>query len=109
MAEFSAHIAETELQTKRTTKHRFRASIFEAWDHQCAYCTAAADTLDHVVPRSAGGLTVAQNLVPACRGCNGRKGSVDWREWFSEQQFHCPGRAARIDGWVNAGLPDPLP
>jgi hypothetical protein len=101
MAEFFAHIAETELQTKRTTKHRFRAGIFQAWNNECAYCGDHADTLDHVVPRSAGGLTVAGNLIPACRACNGRKGSADWMEWFAEQRFHCPDRARRIDGWLN--------
>jgi hypothetical protein len=101
MAEFFAHIAETELQTKRTTKHRFRASIFDAWDYQCAYCTEPADTLDHVIPRSAGGLTVAGNLVTACQRCNGLKQSKDWRQWFADQPWYCPDRAARIDGWLN--------
>jgi hypothetical protein len=101
MAEFSAHISETELQTKRTTKLRFRASIFDAWDHQCAYCNQPADTLDHVVPRSAGGLTVAGNLVPACQRCNGLKQSTTWREWFAAQSWFCPDRATRIDGWLN--------
>ena len=101
MAEFSSHISETELQTKRTTKLRFRASIFDAWDHQCAYCNQPADTLDHVIPRSAGGLTVAGNLIPACRRCNGAKSSADWRDWFAAQSWHCPDRALRIDGWLN--------
>lgn len=101
MSEFSAFIAETELQTKRTIRHRFRAGIFHAWNNECAYCGDPADTLDHVVPRSAGGLTVAGNLIPACRRCNGLKSSSDWREWFAAQRFHCPDRAARIDGWLN--------
>jgi hypothetical protein len=53
-----------------------------------------------VLPRSCGGLTVAENLVPACRRCNGAKSSADWREWFEAQAWHCVERAARIDGWV---------
>ncbi len=53
---FRSLICETELQHKRTIRHQFRAGIFTHWDHQCA---DPADTLDHVVPRSAGGLTVA--------------------------------------------------
>ena len=101
MSEFSAFIAETELQTKRTIRHRFRAGIFHAWNNECAYCGDPADTLVHVVPRSAGGLTVAGNLIPTCRRCNGLKSSSDWREWFSAQRFHCPVRAARSDGWLN--------
>ena len=103
MSEFSAFIAETELQTKRTIRHRFRAGIFHAWNNECAYCGDPADTLDHVVPRSAGGLTVAGNLIPACRRCNGLKSSSDWREWFATQAWHCPDRAARIDGWISQG------
>ena len=97
---FEHRIDETYLQPKRSTKYRFRASIFEAWDHQCAYCDCPADTLDHVVPRSAGGLTVATNLIPACRSCNGRTGSSPWLEWLEQQRHHCPDRVARIVGWL---------
>jgi hypothetical protein len=48
----------------------------------------------------AGGLTVAENLIPACRRCNGAKSSTDWREWFADQAWHCPDRAARIEAWI---------
>ena len=98
---FGHLIVETELQPKRTTKHRFRARIFAQWAYACAYCGDGADTLDHVRPRFQGGLTVAENLVPACRRCNGAKSSADWREWFAAQAWHCPDRAARIDGWIS--------
>lgn len=98
---FDHLIDETELQPKRITKHRFRARIFLAWGHACAYCGEQADTLDHVLPRSQGGLTVMENLVPACRRCNGSKSSADWREWFAAQAWHCPDRAKRIDGWIS--------
>jgi hypothetical protein len=64
---FGHLIVETELQPKRTTKHRFRARIFAQWAYACAYCGDGADTLDHVRPRFQGGLTVAENLVPACQ------------------------------------------
>jgi 5-methylcytosine-specific restriction endonuclease McrA len=97
---FDHLIDQTELQPKKVTKARFRKRIFAEWDHQCAYCADQADTLDHVLPRSDGGLTVAENLVPACRRCNGAKGSADWREWFKSQPWHCPERALRIDRWI---------
>lgn len=100
---FSHLIDQTELQPKRVTKHRFRASIFAAWASCCAYCADPADTLDHVLPRSKGGLTVAENLVPACRRCNGAKSSTDWREWFRAQAWHCPEREGEIDGWLGGG------
>src|SRR5436309_14279871 len=45
----------------------------------CQYCevvlTAAELTLDHVVPRSRGGLSTWENLVACCRECNRRKGN----------------------------------
>jgi 5-methylcytosine-specific restriction endonuclease McrA len=71
------------------------------WASCCAYCSESADTLDHVVPRLRGGLTVAHNLVPACRRCNGAKGSTDWRQWFADQEWYCIEREARIDGWIS--------
>jgi 5-methylcytosine-specific restriction endonuclease McrA len=45
--------------------------------HTCQYCQSklpAADlTLDHVVPRSRGGLSTWENLVACCFGCNNHK------------------------------------
>ena len=101
MMAFDHLIDETELLPKRITKSRFRARIFAEWGHACAYCAERADTLDHVLPRFRGGMTVAENLVPACRRCNGAKSSADWREWFTAQSWHCPVREGRIDGWIS--------
>lgn len=40
----------------------------------CHYCAvAAATTVDHIVPRSAGGPTRRWNLTPSCSPCNTRK------------------------------------
>ena len=39
----------------------------------CAYCGGEADTLDHIVPRSAGGTNHWANLTSACGSCNTRK------------------------------------
>ena len=45
----------------------------------CQYCetvlTAAELTLDHVIPRSRGGLSTWENLVACCHSCNRRKGN----------------------------------
>jgi 5-methylcytosine-specific restriction endonuclease McrA len=50
-----------------------RRAVFarDAW--QCQYCGAAAENLDHVLPRSRGGLHVWENVVAACRRCNAKK------------------------------------
>jgi 5-methylcytosine-specific restriction endonuclease McrA len=99
---FDHQIDEAELLPKRTTKHRFRARIFAEWNHQCAYCANPADTLDHVVPRVGGGLTVAKNLVPACRQCNGAKSGSDWQEWFKDQPYWMPSREDAVRRWLSS-------
>jgi 5-methylcytosine-specific restriction endonuclease McrA len=50
-----------------------RRVIFVRDDHVCQYCGRRADSLDHIVPRSRGGRFGWDNLVAACRRCNGRK------------------------------------
>lgn len=45
-------------------------------DYTCQYCGIRADgpmTVDHVVPRCAGGSSAWENLVCACLDCNNRK------------------------------------
>jgi 5-methylcytosine-specific restriction endonuclease McrA len=90
------------LVPKRSAKHKFRQEIFEAWQHLCAYCSKPADTLDHVRPRHKGGATVTTNLVPACRICNRRKGSEEWREWFSQQDSYLLDRELAVLRWIQA-------
>ena len=53
---------------------------------KCYYCGKLIEvpsqiTLDHIHPVSLGGPTIPQNLLPACRKCNGRK------ENMTPQQF----------------------
>ena len=47
--------------------------------YQCQYCSDTFDprdlTLDHVIPKSAGGKTNFENIVSACKPCNYKKGS----------------------------------
>jgi 5-methylcytosine-specific restriction endonuclease McrA len=87
---------------KRSAKHRFRQQIFEAWQHQCAYCGDPADTLDHVKPRHKGGATVTTNLVPACRPCNRKKGSEEWQQWFNQQDSYLLDRELAVLHWIQA-------
>lgn len=76
-----------ELVPKKTSVTRFRQAIFDAWDHKCAYCGEYADTLDHVIPKMHGGLTIHKNLVACCRCCNGSKGSHPIWSWYRSQPF----------------------
>jgi hypothetical protein len=76
------------------------------WDYRCAYCQVQlADkqaTLDHVVPKAKGGLTVRENLIPACLRCNVSKSARCWEEWLREQAFHSIEREAAIHSWINS-------
>jgi 5-methylcytosine-specific restriction endonuclease McrA len=50
-----------------------RRAIFARDGGRCAYCRGSAETIDHVFPRSRGGLHAWENVVAACRPCNARK------------------------------------
>jgi 5-methylcytosine-specific restriction endonuclease McrA len=59
-----------------------RRNILSRDRHSCQYCSYSGDdlTLDHVVPRSRGGVDSWENIVTACVRCNVRKGSRTPRE-----------------------------
>ena len=50
-----------------------RRAVFARDGGRCAYCRGLAETIDHVFPRSRGGLHAWDNVVAACRPCNVRK------------------------------------
>jgi 5-methylcytosine-specific restriction endonuclease McrA len=50
-----------------------RKAVFLRDGHVCQYCGRAAENVDHVVPRSRGGPHAWDNVVAACRRCNGKK------------------------------------
>jgi 5-methylcytosine-specific restriction endonuclease McrA len=62
---------------KQTVKFN-RRNIFARDNNQCQYCgkryATAELSLDHVVPRSQGGVSTWENIVCACVRCNVRKG-----------------------------------
>lgn len=54
-----------------------RHNIFKRDRNRCVYCgSKEALTIDHVVPKSAGGKDSWDNLVTACQKCNAKKGSL---------------------------------
>jgi len=50
-----------------------RRAVFARDGHRCQYCGDSAENIDHVIPRSRGGLHVWDNVVASCRPCNARK------------------------------------
>jgi 5-methylcytosine-specific restriction endonuclease McrA len=51
-----------------------RKTVFMRDDYACQYCHRPAENLDHVVPKSQGGLHTWENVVASCRRCNTKKG-----------------------------------
>jgi 5-methylcytosine-specific restriction endonuclease McrA len=57
-----------------------RRAVMARDEHRCQYCGSHADSIDHVVPRSRGGLHTWDNVVAACRPCNVRKRDRDLKD-----------------------------
>ena len=61
------------------TRALSRKNILLRDRNSCQYCgivlTAGELTLDHVIPRSRGGLSTWENLVACCHECNRKKGN----------------------------------
>jgi 5-methylcytosine-specific restriction endonuclease McrA len=85
-----------------------RRAVFARDHHRCQYCGAAAENLDHVVPRSRGGDHTWENVVAACRSCNTRKGDRTPRE--AGMTLQAAPRAPRHHSGILiafGGSPDP--
>jgi 5-methylcytosine-specific restriction endonuclease McrA len=61
-------------------------ALLKKFEFKCFYCatilTKQTRTLDHKLPLSRGGTNEIENLVPACRRCNHRKGKKTAEEFF---------------------------
>jgi 5-methylcytosine-specific restriction endonuclease McrA len=84
-----------------------RRAVFARDDHTCQYCGGAADSIDHVFPRSRGGGHDWENLVAACRRCNLAKRDRTPEE--AGMRLRRPGCPPRPGSWVVVGasrMPD---
>ena len=86
--------------TPKLAKKRFRESIYEAWNYECAYCQDKATSLDHIVPRFKSGCSNRFNLLPACRRCNANKASTDMETWYKAQDYFTEEKLDRIKNWM---------
>ena len=48
---------------------QWRKSIHRFTGKSCIYCGKPSESIDHVLPRSQGGLNTTENCVPACLSC----------------------------------------
>ncbi|MBK5223139.1 MAG: HNH endonuclease [Acidimicrobiia bacterium] len=81
-----------------------RRAVFHRDDFTCQYCGSAAESIDHVVPRSRGGAHEWTNVVAACRRCNAGKGD----RMLAETSMVLPRRpvAPRELSWVIVAVPE---
>jgi 5-methylcytosine-specific restriction endonuclease McrA len=77
-----------------------RRAVFEAWNNCCGYCGKAADTLDHIVPTTSGGISETTNLLPACSPCNLKKGSYPVEQWYPKHPDYTDDRLDKIKRWM---------
>lgn len=82
-----------------------RRAVFARDLNRCQYCGTAAENLDHVVPRSRGGLHTWENVVAACRPCNARKGDRTPHE--AGMLLRASPTPPREHGWLLVGLGAP--
>jgi 5-methylcytosine-specific restriction endonuclease McrA len=75
-----------------------RRAIFARDEHRCQYCGRAADSIDHVFPRSRGGSHAWDNVAAACRPCNLFK--RDRTPTEAGMRLSRPPRAPRELAWV---------
>ena len=83
---------------------RWRKSLHNFTTKSCIYCGKTSESIDHILPRSKGGLTITENCVPSCLSCNGNKTDNDAFEWYRKQRFYDPRRSMAIRAWTDGDL-----
>ncbi len=83
---------------------RWRKSLHDFTGKSCIYCGGNSESIDHVFPRSKGGLSITENCVPACLLCNGKKSDKDVFDWYRKQRFYDPRRSMAIRAWIDGDI-----
>ncbi|WP_456434260.1 HNH endonuclease [Thermosulfuriphilus sp.] len=89
-------VDEEHIKREKQKARRLRATRW--WRRRCAsgrchYCGRRVHpselTMDHVIPLSRGGVSVKENLVPACKECNTKKKyllPIEWEEYLARMR-----------------------
>ncbi len=89
-----------EATTSSEARKKWKQSIKEKWNNQCAYCGSEENlTLDHITPRSKGGRDRLTNILCACKECNKSKGHQLWSDWYLQQPFFTTDKLSAIIEW----------
>ena len=69
---------------------KLREEVMHRDRWRCQYCMRRAKTIDHVIPRTSGGLSIPENAVAACYECNSKKGRHSLKHFLSfEMDYLC--------------------
>lgn len=88
MERFFPQATDEEIRREKEKARKLRQSAW--WKRKrasgkCHFCRRpfkpAELTMEHVVPLVRGGKSVKENLVPACKECNGKKKYLLPQEW----------------------------
>jgi CRISPR/Cas system Type II protein with McrA/HNH and RuvC-like nuclease domain len=98
-------LANLVVLSPKVARKRFRESIFQDWNWQCAYCDRQLSerdaTIDHIVPKHRGGHNTRNNLACACSNCNKDKGSQNVFDYLSpDHRNYSEQRVAKIQTWM---------
>ena len=94
-------------RTSDPTYLRNRASIL-AGSPPCHWCGAPATEADHLIEHDAGGTDTVDNLVPACKPCNARRGQrYKARKDLARKQQR--ENANNTNGFFHGTTPPPTP
>lgn len=79
-------------------------NCLEYFNNECAYCGVSGKNLeqDHFVPVNKGGGYTKDNIVPACKSCNGSKQDNDFEAWYSQQPFCDDFRKRKLLEYLNS-------
>ena len=92
-----AYVFNLHTTSSSEARRLWRRKIKERWDYECAYCGSEEDiTIDHVIPRSKGGMDIPENMVCCCHSCNQNKAHTPWEEWYFSQEFFTLNRYHKI-------------
>lgn len=79
-------------QVNRFRNQGQRAKLFAEDGNRCAYCLVdfttipqRLQTVDHVLPRNAGGTNATTNLLSACHSCNSRRGDTPIHHFVGQE------------------------
>jgi len=106
------HYRKNHLEERRINNQKYRARkqglisnlTTEQWNkvkqhfhNECAYCGEKSHLeQDHFVSVSKGGEYTSNNIIPACRKCNGSKQNKNFFDWYPKSEYYSNKREKMI-------------